>query len=277
MWSLSVLSLACFCIVWASGTPAATLGGVGDPQIKTDHPYYKGELSCSTYERVRDTSYAHFASLPGGKTPVTETEKLVALWAWRTINHQHADGNDVHIGVGARFADANGYMYCRDGLVGMFSHSTGLCFAIHSQFTPFVQLMLGDYRKASTTYVPGHTSFEAYTDGKWRWADMTCGSMFFQDTATFNALGIDDMFGKDSSWLWDNARRGPLTLRLMPFGDTYFSSFLAEDGKVKLHGYLGMPIVYVLRARHLHAGAPLPAMTALRRYGLWTTCRGMTL
>jgi hypothetical protein len=34
----------------------ATVGvahaGVGDPQIRTDHPWYLGELACSTFERL---------------------------------------------------------------------------------------------------------------------------------------------------------------------------------------------------------------------------------
>lgn len=227
---------------------ASLRAGVGDPQIKTNHPYYQGELSCSTYERVAESSEALLASLPGGRRPKTDTERLVALWAWRVMHHQHADGNDVFIGPGARLAGADGWTFCRDGLVGLFSHSTGLCYSIHAQFTPFVQKMTGDWRAAAASLVPGHTSFEGYTDGKWRWADMTCGSMFFEDRASFNALGIQDMIDRGAAWCKEDARRGPLGLALMPFGDSFFPKFKEEDGKQKFFGYLGMPIAYHLRA-----------------------------
>jgi len=238
---LPVLAFAMLCV-------SQLMAAVADPQVKTDHPFYQGELSCSTYERVRDASFAHFASLPGGKTPTTETEKLVALWAWRVAHHQHADGNDCYYGANARLGSSDGWSFCRDGLVGLFSHSTGLCYSIHAQFTPFAQLMLGDRRKAAASLVPGHTSFEAFTDGKWRWADMTCGSMFFQDTSSFNALGIQDMIANGASWCAMPERKGPLNLYLMPFGDSWFSSFVEYDGKQKFFGYLGMPIVYVLKS-----------------------------
>ena len=40
---------------------ASALAGVGDPQIKTAHPWYPGELSCSTFQRL----FATQAALPG--------------------------------------------------------------------------------------------------------------------------------------------------------------------------------------------------------------------
>ena len=51
---LSVLCVSC--VVLAASVARAD---VGDPQVGTDHPWYPGELSCSTYERLFATQGAH--------------------------------------------------------------------------------------------------------------------------------------------------------------------------------------------------------------------------
>jgi hypothetical protein len=32
--------------------PSVSRAGAGDPQIGTDHPWYPGELACSTFDRL---------------------------------------------------------------------------------------------------------------------------------------------------------------------------------------------------------------------------------
>ena len=36
---------------------------VGDPQIRTDHPWYPGELACSTFERLFATQATRYRPL----------------------------------------------------------------------------------------------------------------------------------------------------------------------------------------------------------------------
>ena len=45
-------------------TPAAR-ADVGDPQVRTDHPWYPGELACSTFERLSATEAALYERVVG--------------------------------------------------------------------------------------------------------------------------------------------------------------------------------------------------------------------
>jgi hypothetical protein len=38
---------------------------VGDPQIRTDHPWYPGELACSSFERLFVTQAEQYARMTG--------------------------------------------------------------------------------------------------------------------------------------------------------------------------------------------------------------------
>ncbi len=234
--------------VVASLALAALAGAaVADPQIATDHAQMKGELACSTFERVEATAFAQFTERYGREVK-SQTDKLIAHWIWRVEHHQHADGDNIFYGKGSKFGGETGFGFCRDGLVGLFSHSTGLCYSIHAQFTPFLQKSLGDYLATSCTLVPGHTAFEAFTDGAWRLADMTCGHMVF-DKDPQKPIGILDIAAAQRRA--GELNGGFMKLRLNPFGDklsTYDSVREPEgEGKQKMFGYLGMPIVYSLR------------------------------
>ena len=48
-------------LVW----PPQVLAAVGDPQISTDHPWYPGELACSTFERLRATQAEQYKRAVG--------------------------------------------------------------------------------------------------------------------------------------------------------------------------------------------------------------------
>ena len=39
----------------------------GDPQVKTDHPWYPGELACSTFERLQATQAEVYERVVGRK------------------------------------------------------------------------------------------------------------------------------------------------------------------------------------------------------------------
>ena len=60
---------------------AADAGG-GDPQIKTDHPWYPGELSCSTFERLFATQAELYKRVTGVEVK-TDEQKALAAWFWR--------------------------------------------------------------------------------------------------------------------------------------------------------------------------------------------------
>lgn len=235
----SLLAIAC-----------ASAAAVGDPQIATDHPQLRGELSCSTFERVEATAFAQFKQRYGHE-PATGVEKVIAHWAWRTEHHQHAEAENIYYGKGTKkalsYSDPEGLGFCRDGLAGLFGFSTGLCYAIHAQFTPFIQRSMGDYLTASCTLVPGHTSFEAYADGAWRLADITCGHMVFDKGQPIGILAI--IANRNRLAELDG---GFMKLKLGPFGDP-ISGYRAVrepegEGRQMMFGYLAMPMVYSLRS-----------------------------
>ena len=62
--------------------------GVGDPQAKTDHPWYPGELSCSTWERLFKTQADLYERVTGKKV-VSDEDKALAAWYWRNLNYFH--------------------------------------------------------------------------------------------------------------------------------------------------------------------------------------------
>src|SRR3954462_14228223 len=80
-WLMSMLGVMVALPVW---------GAVGDPQVKTDHPWYPGELSCSTFERLFKTQAALYERVTGRKVESDE-DKALASWYWRNLNYWHAE------------------------------------------------------------------------------------------------------------------------------------------------------------------------------------------
>src|SRR5215218_10265933 len=83
-WRRFLILLACLL-----GTVRAD-AGVGDPQIGTDHPWYPGELACSTFERLFASQAEQYRRM-GGNTPTTDEEKALASWAWRNTHFAHGE------------------------------------------------------------------------------------------------------------------------------------------------------------------------------------------
>src|SRR5687768_2225722 len=62
----------------------------GDPQVGTDHPWYSGELTCSTWERLF-ANQAEIFKRAKGKEPKTDEEKALASWMWRNYHYWHGE------------------------------------------------------------------------------------------------------------------------------------------------------------------------------------------
>ena len=135
---------------------SVTYGVVADPQIMTDHAVYRGELACSTLDRNIADAYRVFQDRYGHQ-PRTDTEKLLALWAWKSEHYMHASGNTVYLGpdnpdankVGDElpWAGSNGWMDNKDCQMNQFSFSFGLCYSVHAQMAALVGRALGDMRR----------------------------------------------------------------------------------------------------------------------------------
>src|SRR5687768_15532704 len=126
---------AVFFIMKLCGTLAITflsaaqlLAASGDPQLKTNHPFYPGELSCSTFERLFATQ-AELYQRVTGRAVTSDEDKALASWYWRNLNYAHGeDGRSDCFNKGFANAEWN-----REYWTGLFAHGFALCGTTHSQ------------------------------------------------------------------------------------------------------------------------------------------------
>src|ERR1700687_3440458 len=62
----------------------------GDPQVRTDHPWYPGELACSTFERLAATQAELYRRVTG-REPMSEQDEALAAWLWRNTHFWHGE------------------------------------------------------------------------------------------------------------------------------------------------------------------------------------------
>jgi hypothetical protein len=170
--------------------PAAVLGAImaastawaqaGDPQLKTDHPWYPGELSCSTFERLFKTQSELYTRVTGRKTD-TDEDKALASWYWRNLHVFHCtQASCDYWGTGYTKGD----MFNREYWKGLFAYGYGICGETHSQWEGEMNRLLGPCR-SRTSGVPGHNSFEVYLTGgeygagKWVLLDQDISTVIF--------------------------------------------------------------------------------------------------
>ncbi|OPX24044.1 MAG: hypothetical protein B1H04_02990, partial [Planctomycetales bacterium 4484_123] len=120
------LSFTAYLVLAAAG---AAWAGVGDPQLKTDHPWYPGELSCSTWDRLFETQ-AELYKRVTGRDVNTDEDKALASWYWRNLNYYHcAVGKEDVWDRGHAKGEA-----IREYWAGLFGYGFGLCFTTHHQW-----------------------------------------------------------------------------------------------------------------------------------------------
>ncbi|MBE7463699.1 MAG: hypothetical protein HS116_09360 [Planctomycetes bacterium] len=155
------------------------LAATGDPQIKTEHPYYPGELAFSTFERLFKTQ-AEYYKRATGKDVSTDEDKALAAYYWRNLYYAHGeDGCQDYWDQGFKKADKT-----RDYWSGLFAHGFGLCGTTHAQWCAEMEYLLGPCR-GRVVGVPGHNSFEVfltggeYGEGKWVLLDHDVSTVIF--------------------------------------------------------------------------------------------------
>ena len=147
---------------------AAALAGVGDPQCRTDHPWYPGELSCSTWQRLFRTQAALYQRVTGRKV-ASDEDKALASWYWRNLNYFHCTAGKEDVwDRGFEKGEAG-----REYWTGLFGYGYGLCYTTHHQWAGEMRHLLGANR-CRAMGVAGHTTFEVYLTGgpygSGRWA-----------------------------------------------------------------------------------------------------------
>jgi hypothetical protein len=178
------------------------LADIGDPQIRTDHPWYPGELACSSFDRLFATQSEQYKRATGA-TPVTEQDKALASWFWRNTHFAHGEeGAEDLWGTGFTKGD----LRTREYWTGLFADGFGLCGTTHSQWSAEMEYLLG-HARGRDLGVAGHNSFEvfltgnAHGNGKWVLLDHDISTVVF-DAEGKNLLSIPEI-RKDLARLTD--------------------------------------------------------------------------
>jgi hypothetical protein len=226
-----------------------TAADVGDPQVRTDHPWYPGELACSTFERLAATQAEVFRRVTGER-PATDEQKALASWLWRNTHYWHGEEGAEDL-WGQGFT-RGGDMRTREYWTGLFAHGFGLCGTTHSQWTAEMESLLG-HARARGVGVLGHNSFEvflrggAYGEGRWALLDHDLSTVIFdpQGTALLSVAAV----GRDLARLVDRTyqperQHGWPVCGLDPRDGLTYRQFSSAE---YLPGYAGPPPVVHLR------------------------------
>jgi hypothetical protein len=175
--------------IWSTVASA----GVGDPQVRTNHPWYPGELACSTFERLFDTQAEMFERATG-RAPQSDEDRALAAWMWRNLHFAHGEEGAQDLwGTGYRSGDTT----TREYWTGLFAHGFGLCGTTHAQWTAELNALLGPSR-SRTVGVAGHNACEVfltggpYQDGRWALLDHDLSTVIFDPTGA-RLLSIDEI------------------------------------------------------------------------------------
>ncbi|WP_145366811.1 hypothetical protein [Maioricimonas rarisocia] len=167
--------------------------GVGDPQLRTDHPWYPGELACSTFERLFATQAEMFERV-AGHLPRSDQDRALAAWMWRNLHYAHGqEGREDLWGQGFRTGDTTS----REYWTGLFAHGFGLCGTTHAQWTVELNALLGHGRSRAVG-VAGHNACEVllaggpYGEGRWALLDHDLSTVVF-DPEGKRMLSIEEI------------------------------------------------------------------------------------
>lgn len=222
---------------------------VGDPQIRTDHLWYPGELAISTFDRLFATQAEAYQRVTGQRVESDE-QKALASWLWRNTHYWHGE-------AGRRDLWGNGFQGGGDARLreywnGLFGYGFGLCGTTHSQWTAEFQHLLGHGRGRGVG-AAGHNAFEVflqgehYGDGRWALLDHDLSTVIFDEPGR-RLLGLGEMQKNVDRWIdrgfKPDRQRGWLVCGLHPGdGNSYRSYAVAEY----LAGYAGPPPIVHLR------------------------------
>jgi hypothetical protein len=240
------LLLICLSVITALSIHAA----IGDPQVKTDHPWYPGELSCSTFERLFKTEAELYTRVTGRKVE-TDEDKALAAYYWRNLNYWHGEEGFADYWGGG--PGKGGDSRTREYWTGLFAHGFGLCGTTHSQWNAEMEALLGHCRSRNAG-VSGHSSFEVllkggpYGDGKWVLLDHDISTVIF-DKEGSRLLSISEI--KADLATYKNPGFKPERQRGWRVGGLHdsdpgaYSSYASAE---YLSGYAGNPPKVHLRA-----------------------------
>lgn len=269
---LNMIALCCLAVGMLT-TLRAGDGGVGDPQLMTDHPFWPGELSCSTFERLFKTQAELYTRVTGRKVDNDE-DKALASWYWRNTHYFHCTllpEPDI-------FATGK-HEPTRDYWAGVFSYGHGMCQENHYQYTAEMQYLLGHCRSRAV-FVSGHTSFEValtggvYGQGKWVLLDSDVTTVCF-DKDQKKLMNIEELIKVDRKQYLTNrpAKDNRAWLPELHPGDGA-GTYTEFKGVAPQSGYAAAPPIVNLRPGETLRRFPRPGLGAGEKGTLafWGIC-----
>jgi hypothetical protein len=260
-----LLALCC------SLTALSARADVGDPQVRTDHPWYPGELACSTFERLAATQADVYERVAGVR-PTTDEQKALASWLWRNTHYWHGDAGAEDL-WGQGFT-AGGDLKMREYWTGLFADGFGLCGTTHAQWAAEMEALLG-HSRGRCAGVAGHNSFEVfltggpYGDGKWVLLDHDISTVIFNADGTA-LLSIPEVRA-DLKRLTDRGFRpekqhGWLVCGLHPDDGGVYQEYSSAE---YLPGYAGVPPLVHLRRGETLRRYLRPGLEDGRTFAFW--------
>jgi hypothetical protein len=255
---------------WALVVPRLS-AGVGDPQVRTDHPWYPGELACSTFERLFATEADVFARVVGTR-PTTDEQNALAAWLWRSTHYYHGEEGAENL-WGRGFTQGSD-LRTREYWTGLFAHGYGLCGTTHSQWSAEFESLLGHGRGRGVG-MEGHNSFEVfltggpYGEGRWALLDHDLCTVIFNEsgTALLSAAEVQrDWKRLTTRGSHPQRQHGWPVCGLHPDdGSSYKTYAVAEY----LPGYSGPPPTVHLRRGETLRRYPEPGLEDGRTFAFW--------
>ena len=193
------------------------LAAVGDPQIRTDHPLYPGELAYSTQERFAQSIIQ--SGDWGLGLGNSERDVALKLWLWKITHTLH----DYTPAVWTPLHDYNRTTFKthtvehsirpdptiesfsaldqdQDCLRWQFSYGYALCGTLHGTIEPQIKAIgkaLGKDWRSRRVGIPGDNNHEIYFGGKWHLFDINAATLLWSsnDPKTAELLPFKDGFG----------------------------------------------------------------------------------
>ncbi|WP_145276457.1 hypothetical protein [Tautonia plasticadhaerens] len=254
----------------AMATSTAT-AGVGDPQVSTDHPWYPGELACSTFDRLFASQAVAFERLMG-RPPGSDEDRSLASWLWRSTHYWHGQPADLDL-WGFGFGTGPDPTI-REYWTGLFAFGFGLCGTTHAQWCAEIEELLG-HARGRVVGVRGHNSFEAwltggpYGGGRWALLDHDICTVVF-DPEGRRLLSIPEIRADldtlaDPSHLPDRQRGWPLG-GLHPDDPEAYDRYTTAE---YLAGYASAPPMVHLRRGEVLRRYPEPGLDDGRTFAFW--------
>jgi hypothetical protein len=247
------------------------LADVGDPQIRTDHPWYPGELACSSWERLFATQ-AEIYKRVTGRDCSTDEDKALAAWLWRNTHYWH--GEEGHEDLWGEGFEKGLNTWTREYWTGMFAQGYGLCGTTHCQWIAEMEARLG-HGRGRAVGANGHSAFEVflkgnqYGEGQWVLLDHDLSNIVY-DPAGKRLLGMKEIT-PDWKRLTDRGfkperQHGWLICGLHPNDNGSYAKFNAVE---YLAGYAGPPPMVHLRRGETLRRYLQPGLDDGKTYVFW--------